>query len=147
MASFIFTAAVVVPIVTAEPLVGTPALQLVEVFQLLSPAVPVHESAVRAGELLWVRTLAAAAPLKAAGLRRALRLATGVPCAVAGPTKLTIVTRRQRAVLAVSKRDQTERMADSWREIFVPTEPVRGTMSTAKSQLVAVGPALYGIPR
>src|SRR5258708_32495826 len=44
-----FTLAEAVPMVTALELVGTPALQFPEVFQLLSPPVPVHESAVGGG--------------------------------------------------------------------------------------------------
>src|ERR1700733_5678804 len=48
-ATFRFTLAVAVPMVTASALVGTPLFQLPAVPQLLSPEVPVHESAVRGG--------------------------------------------------------------------------------------------------
>src|SRR5258706_14984029 len=45
--TFMFTLAVAVPMVTALLLVGTPALQFPAGIQVLSPGVPVHESAER----------------------------------------------------------------------------------------------------
>src|SRR5260221_163769 len=57
--TFMFTLAVVVPMVTADALVGTPAFQFPAVPQLLSPAVPVHESAVSGGAALGLTLRAA----------------------------------------------------------------------------------------
>jgi len=104
-----FTLAVAVPMVTALLLVGTPALQFPAVPQLLSPEVPVHESAVRAGGALRIARPATA------------RFATGcclttdcceslrfdfADCAATKPLRLKTTARRQRAVIrGVTARD------------------------------------------
>src|SRR5229473_264715 len=112
-----FTLAEAVPMVTALELVGTPALQFPDVFQLLSPAVPVHESEVRGGGASGSAVCAD------------FRLATGcwlgseccdslrfdpADCAEAKPLKLATTARRQRAIVhRVTTRRDAGRMGDS----------------------------------
>src|SRR5258708_4230741 len=130
-----FTLAEAVPMVTALDLVGTPALQFPEVFQLLSPAVPVHESAVRGG--------GASGSAVCADFRLATGCWLGSECcdslrfdpadsAEAKPTTLKRTARRHRTLIHGVRRRDAGRMGDSSKKICVLGKLVRGTMYTAK---------------
>jgi hypothetical protein len=106
-----FTLAEAVPMVTALELVGTPALQFPAVFQLLSPAVPVHESEVRGGGVLSVALRADATLARGCWLNsdccESLRRARTASCAEAEPSTLIRAARKQRTVIhrVTARRD------------------------------------------
>jgi hypothetical protein len=132
---------VAVPMVTALALVGTPPLQFPAVFQLLSPAVPVHESAVRGGGAIAFVRFTAAAPVAGrapdSDCCESFRFDPAAPCAKAELLRLKRAAARQRAVIGKAmEREDAGRMGDSEREIYVPVEPVRGTMLTTKSPVI-----------
>jgi len=142
--------AVVVPMVTAEELVGTPALQFPDVFQLLSPAVPVHESAVRGGGALRVARRTAAALATGCCLSseccESLRFDPS-DCAEAEPSKLERTARRQSAIVhRVTTRRDAGRMADSERKISCSANLFVAQCTRPKDLSMAVGRGVYTIP-
>src|SRR6266446_10505508 len=125
-ATFMFTFAVAVPMVTALALLGTPALQFPEVPQLLSPAVPVQESAVSGGGAVRVALRDAAMLATGCGLNRdcceSLRFAPGPACAAARPFRLVRAVSRQRTVIhRVTTGEDAGRMEVSTRTDSVGT--------------------------
>ena len=127
--TFMFTLAEAVPMVTASEPVGTPLVQFPAVPQSLSPALPVHESAVSGGSVaVRVARLATGCGLNH-DCRERVCFRPRAACAVARPRKLETDASRQRAVIqGVNRRGDRGRMADSRREICVLSEPVRDTM-------------------
>src|SRR5258708_1750454 len=119
-----FTLAEAVPMVTALELVGTPAVQFPEVPQLLSPALPVHESAVRAGGAL---DFALCDDLKLVAdcwlnsdCCESLRFDPAAACAETRPSREKRTAKMQRAgIHRVTARRDAGRMETLREKIFV----------------------------
>src|SRR5579863_103220 len=105
---FMFTVAVVVPMVTAEVLVGTPAFQFEEVPQLLSPPPPVHESAVSGGggALRWAKRAAAT-------VVESLRFEFDLEAAEAVSSSVNVASRQRAVIHSVTRRGDEGRMRAS----------------------------------
>src|SRR5258708_57013 len=137
------TGAVAVPMVTASALLGTPALQLPEVPQLLSPALPFHESAVRAGGALCVAgrapaTLAASCGLDT-GCCESLCFDPPASCAEVKPLRVRRAASRQRTVIhELTTREDAGRMGNSTRTDSVGTSATLILFSSGSQSTNAV---------
>src|SRR6266853_6045155 len=114
--TFRFTLAVVVPMVTASALVGTPALQLLAVPQLLSPPAPFQVSLVSGGGgALGIVRRAATMLVAGCSLNNdfgeSLRFDRAADCAAASPFRLeTVASRQMRVLQTVTTRESRGRM-------------------------------------
>src|ERR1700674_729332 len=143
--TFMFTLAEAVPMVTASALVGTPAFQFPGVFQLLSPAVPVHESAVRGGGAC--RGARRPTVIPASGCCESLRFDPVAACAEAKPLRLKRTASRQREMIhRVTGREDEGRMRLSERKILRARHRFVAQCSRPKDLSMAVGRGVYTIP-
>src|SRR5260370_40419661 len=115
-----FVLAVGWPMVTASALVGSPALQFVEVPHLLSPPLPVHVSVVSAGGAFRVPRRAAV--MLATGRSLTSDCCESLPfdpeaaCAEARPLKQGRAARKQRTIIhELIMHEDAERMGNSKR--------------------------------